>query len=134
MASQRMDQEWQKRPQRPPPPAAFASGEKGIDDWQKKIDEDFNQIYCNLYREYEQNPDAFRDLQPLMPPPVSGKNAAAVPQVVITDVKNHSKIEKIDHVSRTEQTFDDFVVPDVSDGGKIRQFFRGSNVLNESTN
>lgn len=94
---------------------SFPSGEKGIDDWQKKIDEDFNQIYFNLYKEYEKNPDSFRGMEPLLPPPV-GMNSS-VPQVVITNVKNESKIEKIDHIKRTEQTFDDFPVPEVTGRG-----------------
>lgn len=120
MASQMMDQQWKgMAPQRPPPPSSSPFGDKGIDDWQKKIDEDFNQIYFNLYKEYEKNPDAFRGMEPLLPPPV-GLNGS-VPQVVITNVKNESKIEKIDHIKRTEQTFDDFPVPQAADGGKSKR-------------
>jgi hypothetical protein len=120
MASQLMDQQWrsnQSVPQRPPPPLSPFAMDKGIDDWQKKIDDDFNQIYYNLYQEYEKNPSTFQGLKPLMPPPTGmGMGPGmTVPDVIITDVKDTSKIEKIDHINRIVQTFDDFP----NDGGKI---------------
>jgi len=102
-------------PIRPPPP--FSS--ESIDDWQKKVNEDFNRLYHNLYNSSPKPwGGSTRSLStpPARPPPplpeVSGSNPSGgnpghltVPEVVITDVKNNRKIEKIDKIERKEHIF-----------------------------
>lgn len=99
---------------RPPPP--FSS--ESIDDWQKKVNEDFNRLYHNLYNSSPKpwgGSTKSLSTPPVRPPPpeVSGSNASSggnpghitVPEVVITDVKNNRKIEKIDKIERKEHIF-----------------------------
>lgn len=108
------NQDWseQNPPKRPPPPASLF--ESSIDDWQRKVNDDFNQLYLNLYknagdfgRQSLMNPkDHAMVTQMMVSPNLRPQGQIAVPEVVVTDVKDKTTIEKIDKIERKEQIFD----------------------------
>lgn len=86
-------------PKRPPPPATFF--DTSIDDWQSKINDDFNQLYLNLYKQTGDFSSSLQSSAPFNP-----RNMVVVPEVIVTDAKDKRTVEKIDTIERKEHIFD----------------------------
>lgn len=108
--------EWKDKsnpPKRPPPPTVYL--DTSIDDWQRKINDDFNQLYSSLYK----NAGDF-GMSSFLNPKEDGLGVnqtishnhpnperLVVPEVIVTAVKDKRTLEKIDNIERTEQIFDE---------------------------
>jgi len=96
----------QNPPKRPPPPAAYVDA--SIDEWQRKINDDFNRLYLSLY----QNPSQSREFAASSPPafnPMTDhmsqntiRQDFIVPQVIVTDFKDKRAIEQINKTKQNQ--------------------------------
>jgi hypothetical protein len=101
-------------PKRPPPPSVHF--EDSIDDWQTKINDDFNQLYLSLYKNPRDfgmtstlanvNPEGVVVNETISQNP-NPRRQLTVPEIIVTNTKDTRTIEKFDTIERREHIFED---------------------------